>query len=722
MNLSEALDAALPEIPKARLSRTRPPRLDPELVTREDTLDGEPIVGILQRSKGSFFRFQPSQWQLAQLFDGLRSYEEIAELFNEKHSGALTAREVEEFASSLDEADFWFKTPQEKNLAYSARLKAQRGRKANRTSKVNLAHISFSAWDPDKYLTWLDGVVGRFVYSRWCVLAVVLLFCFEGVVFVAKWKDFGPDIPLYYNFTHKTFMDFAEFWVLLFGLGFIHESAHGLTCKHYGGEVHNMGLMFLYLTPAFFVDVTETWVSATKIQRLATIIAGIWIEMVLCGIAMIVWTNTQPSAFVHDLAYKVVLITGLAVIVMNLNPLLKLDGYYFLTELIGIPDLKERSTSFVSAWFQNSVLRLPAEVPAVPRRRAPLFIVYAVISGAYSYLVLFFVVRFSYNVSSKLMAEFALIPAGALAIAIFRSRLKSLGAVTKQFWRTHLSGGFWLRPRTLGGVAVLLVVLFVPVLRDRESAYFLVEAADPMTLHATVNGRIEAVYVREGEEVRRGQPLLRMSSMDVAGMTSSAWLAMGSAHFDAFEAQLAGQSIGTAAAGEKAAKRSEGLADEAQVSLLVRATMDGRVLTPQPGELVNQQVGSGEALLMLAGDGGGGEQAVERLRLFIPAGEMNRIRPGDEVSVAPPGRFSIVRMRLTPVEGETATLPIGLIEHQDYKGIALPTFYCARIALPTGSPRLALGMVGVAKVFGARKSVASRAVDVVGDVVRAHVW
>jgi putative peptide zinc metalloprotease protein len=435
-----------------------------------------------------------------------------------------------------------------------------------------------------------------------------------------------------------------------------------------------------------------------------------------------VWTNTQPSAFVHDLAYKVILITGLAVIVMNLNPLLKLDGYYFLTEMIGIPDLKERSTSFVSAWFQNSILRLPAEVPAVPRRRAPLFIVYAVVSGAYSYMVLFFVVRFSYNVSSKLLAEFALIPAGALAIAIFRGRLKSLAAVTKQFWRTHLSGEFWLRPWTLGTGVVVLVVLFAPVLRERESAYFLVEAADPVTLHAAVNGRIDAVYVREGEEVRRGQPLLRMSSRDVAGMTSSARAAMRSAHYDAFDAELAGQSIGTAAAGEAAARRSEGLADEAQASLVVRATVDGRVLTAQPGELVGQQVGSGETLLTLAGDGAAEGQGEQRLRLYIPAGEMNRIRTGDEVAVAPPGRFTIVRMRLTTLEGEAATLPAGLIAHQGYKGIELPTFYCARMALPVGSPRLALGTVGLAKVFGARRSVAARAAEIVVDVVRAHVW
>ncbi len=91
---------------------------------------------------------------------------------------------------------------------------------------------------------WLDGSVGRFIYSRWCVLAVVLLFCFEGAMFVAKWSEFGPDIPLYYNFAHKLSMDFAEFGILLFGLGFIHESDHGLTCKHYGGEGHTMGLMF----------------------------------------------------------------------------------------------------------------------------------------------------------------------------------------------------------------------------------------------------------------------------------------------------------------------------------------------------------------------------------------------------------------------------------------------------------------------------------------------
>ncbi len=113
----------------------------------------------------------------------------------------------------------------------------------------------------------------------------------------------GPDMALYYNYTTRPVLDVVAVLAADYGLGFIHETAHGLTCKHYGGQVHSMGLMFLYLMPAFYVDMTEVWVYSTKMQRLAAIIAGIWIEMVICGLAMIVWLNTQPGKWLHDFAY-----------------------------------------------------------------------------------------------------------------------------------------------------------------------------------------------------------------------------------------------------------------------------------------------------------------------------------------------------------------------------------------------------------------------------------
>jgi len=158
--------------------------------------------------------------------------------------------------------------------------------------------------------------------------------------------------------------------------------------------------------------------------------------MVVCGIAMVIWTNTVAGQWIHDFSYQIILITGIAVVVVNLNPLIKLDGYYFFTEFIGIPDLKERSTAFVSGWFQSRILGLPVEAPVVLRRRAAFFAIYAIISGAYSYALLFVVVRLSYNITSKWMAEFALIPAGALAFMVFRSRIRALGGVTVRFWNS----------------------------------------------------------------------------------------------------------------------------------------------------------------------------------------------------------------------------------------------------------------------------------------------
>ena len=334
MNLSEALDAALPEIPRTRLARSRPPRLNPDLIVREDVMEGEPFVGVLERGKANYFRFPPAQWQLALLFDGVRSYEEIADLYNEQHGGEITAEDARAFADNMEEADFWYKTPQEKNLALSEKLIAQRSRRSWTQIQNRLRTHQFLRVGPGP-LSWLARPRQLEIFSSAAGACWPSFRCF-----VLKWRSSSTNGMLSGRTSRsittsptKALLDLAQFWLLFLALGFFHETAHGLTCKHYGGEVHSMGLMFLYLTPAFYVDVTETWISATKLQRLATIIAGIWVEMVICGLAMVAWVNSTPGEWLHDFAYQVILITGLAVILINLNPLIKLDGYYFLTEV-----------------------------------------------------------------------------------------------------------------------------------------------------------------------------------------------------------------------------------------------------------------------------------------------------------------------------------------------------------------------------------------------------
>ncbi len=140
-----------------------------------------------------------------------------------------------------------------------------------------------------------------------------------------------------------------------------------------------------------------------------------------------------------------------------------------------------------------------------------------------------------------------------------------------------------------------------------------------------------------------------------------------------------------------------------------------RVLTADPASLLNQDVAIGQPLLSLAASGG------QVARIFIPASGLDRITPNAEVALVVPGRFSIVRLHLTQMEGEAVALPPGLVAAQEYKGIVLPTFYCARLPVHAQAD-LALGIGGHAKIFGERRSLAQRFITALLNLVHAHIW
>ena len=341
---------------------------------------------------------------------------------------------------------------------------------------------------------------------------------------------------------------------------------------------------------------------------------------------------------------------------------------------------------------------------------------YALISGAYSYLMLYFVIRLSYNVHPKVSGGVRPASSRGTCIRYVSLTISSLGAVIGQMWKRNFGDGLHMRPRTIFAASVLVCLLFIPLWRDRESAFFVVEPVRPATLHAAITGNVNAVLVSEGQFVSAGQPLLRMISANASSMQSGAVAATSNARFQAVESELRGQSVGTAAADQEAAVRSRRLAHDAQSFLSITAPFDGIVLTQDPGALLNQSVSSGQPLLSLAANG------PRMVRVFIPVGEMDRVHVGDEVALAPLVHFSIPRLTLAPMDGEPVPLPGGLIAHQEYAGIVLPTFYSARMNLPAGFGDLPLGAAGRAVIFGERRSLLGRASSVLINLIRAHVW
>jgi putative peptide zinc metalloprotease protein len=125
---------------------------------------------------------------------------------------------------------------------------------------------------------------------------------------------------------------------------FIHEGGHAYTCKHFGREVRKSGVMIYYGFFAFYVDTTDIWLEK-RFPRIAVSFGGPYTGFILGGAASLV-ALFSPWAVLNGWMYQFAFLIIIDSI-MNLNPLLKWDGYYILMDWLEMPNLRTRSLIFL---------------------------------------------------------------------------------------------------------------------------------------------------------------------------------------------------------------------------------------------------------------------------------------------------------------------------------------------------------------------------------------
>ena len=162
---------------------------------------------------------------------------------------------------------------------------------------------------------------------------------------VTNFESFQNKLPSFDNFFA------ANNWFLLaIVLGVtkvLHEFGHGLACKRFGGRCHEMGLMFLVLTPCLYANVSDSWLLKSKWKRAFIAAAGMYVELVIASIAVFVWWFSIPG-LVHHLALNVIVVCSVSTLIFNANPLLRYDGYYILADLMEIPNLRQKSSAMLN--------------------------------------------------------------------------------------------------------------------------------------------------------------------------------------------------------------------------------------------------------------------------------------------------------------------------------------------------------------------------------------
>lgn len=702
MNLTRVLDVALPEIP-ARMISERAPRMPPDVVFKEHIEEGKPIVRVLVPTQEAMYRFPPANWALAQLFDGNRTHEDIAEIYSAQAGVEYSADEVREFAASLESAGFWFKTPQEKNILLMQK-DAQKRRKALKSKKSkygDLAQITFPAVNPDKFLTWFHQYTS-FVYTWWFTLVSFAVFALMAGITIAHWSEIGRDTLQFFNFSAKTWGDVGTFYLVAVGAMCWHEIGHGHACKHYGGHVPSMGFLLIYLTPAFYTDTSEGQVTATRYQRLVIALAGAWAELYICALATVIWWLSQPDTAVHSVAYMMMLITGIASLLINFNPLMKLDGYYMMCEIFGLADLKENSTAYLSAWVKRHIWNLPVEIPYVPRRWRPGYVAYALLSGLYSYTVLYVVARFVGNVFRNFDPDWSFIPELATAALVFRSRIRTLVNFMKFVYLDKKDRVYaWFGSRHAWAIAFLgAVVLFIPVWHDSVKGRFVLEAVQSAVVRSPVPGSVTHVYVDESMHVNAGDRLMQLRNFPLQSELARAQADYQVASARASSTALRYEGFGKALQERERLAKLQQIMNSKAANLDIVSPISGIVLTPRVTDRLGSYVLDGMDLMEIA------NLQVMRARIFVSEHDVYETAIGSRVRLEVDGFWKHWDSRMDTLAPQSAEIDSALAEGNTFKGLQLPNFYVATAQIGNSGARLRPGMVGLARIYGQRRSLA----------------
>ncbi len=718
MNITQALNVALPELP-AKLVSQRYPRLHPDIVFKERMEEGRPVVRSFVPGGESVFTFPQGTWSLIQLFNGQRSYSEVAELYSQQTGVTYPEETVQDFAADLDTMNFWYKTPLEKNVKLMQKSADERRRLLETKKKRwgDLSLMTFPAVNPDRFLTWLHSKIG-FVYKPWFVMLTLLAFAFTAGIFITHWSEIGRDTWEFYNFAHKSWFDVAVFWIVGSVLLCIHETGHGLTCKHYGARVPSMGFALIYLTPAFYTDTTQGDIRGNRFQRLMITLSGVWAELTICALATPLWWSTNPGTAIHDFAYLIILLTGVAVVLINWNPLIKLDGYWIVSDLLGISDLKEASTLYLSTWVKRNIWGLPVEVPFVPRRRRPGFVVYALLSGLYSYSMLYIFASFIGNIARNFSADWGFLLEYATAYLIFRKRLRTLWSFMKFVYldkRDRVRA--WFTPARMRAIyAVVGIFVLLPLWHESSTGRFVLEPGDWTVVRALVPGLVTRVYADEGQQVQAGAPLIQLQNIGLDSKLARTQAELSVAAAKVKSAVRYYADVGPATQErDRLARQTRDFSSEVD-HLEINTPIAGVVTTPRLGDRLGTYAREGTELAEIA------DCSRLRARIYVSEFEMYKFAADSPARLQVDGMVGRHDARTVAIAPLSSEIPSGLIDLSKYKGQRAPKFYVFDLLVDNATGILKPGMAGTARVYGRRRNLAELAFQQVEDFVGPKLW
>jgi putative peptide zinc metalloprotease protein len=473
------------------------PRLRSHARIHRHEYRGERWYVVEDRISRRTHRFTPAAYFVVGAMDGHRSMQQIWDAAIERFGDDVpTQQEIIQLLGQLHTGDLMQCeiSPDVDELLARAQRLASRGAVQRLLSPLA---IKIPLIDPDRFLErWLPryrplfGPVGALIW-----LAVVGWATIEAA---SHWTELTQDI------SNRVL---APENLLILGLVFpllkgLHEFGHACAVKAWGGEVHEMGIMLLVLMPVPYVDASSANAFPEKRRRVLVGAMGMVVELFVASIALALWLEMQPGV-PRAIMFNIMLIAGVSTVLFNANPLLRFDGYYMLSDLIEIPNLRQRANQYLASLVQRRLFGLDMPPPEASASERAWFVFFAIAAFIYRIFITFVIAIF---VASQYLFIGVLLAIWAVASAFVLPLVALIGYVG---WSPRLRRQRSRVVLTTASIFLaLFVLLFLVPVPAWTNAQGVVWVPQQSAVRSGADGFVTRVLVEPGARVERGEPLI----------------------------------------------------------------------------------------------------------------------------------------------------------------------------------------------------------------------
>lgn len=495
-------------------SAMRPLRLRrrPDLESRRHRYDGRAYWVVKEPVGLNYFRFHEEEFAILNMLNGETSLQQIRENFQAEFAPQrISLQDLQQFVGMLHRSGLVISHAG--GQGRQLRRRGDQKRKKELLGKfVNVFAIRFRGIDPERILNRLLPWFG-WLFTTWCLLLVSVIGLMAITLVLVNYQEFQGKLPTFQSFFA------AKNWIWLgatmAAVKICHEFGHGLSCKKFGGECHEMGFMMLVFTPCLYCNVSDSWMLPNKWQRVFIGAAGMYVELFLASIATFLWWFSEDGMF-RFLCLSVMFICSVSTVVFNGNPLLRFDGYYITMDLLEIPNLRQKSSEILKRWFQKNCLGLELQDnPFLPTRNKALFGIFTIASFIYRWVVAFGIIMFL----NQVLKPYGLQSLGrAFAVAGVAGMIVPAVTGVYKFLKTPGRAAKIKRGNLLSSLGIAIAVLaFICFFPLPFHVYCATEAQpfEAKEVHTLVAGQLLEWHTKPGQMIAKNDPICRLENRDL---------------------------------------------------------------------------------------------------------------------------------------------------------------------------------------------------------------